>query len=523
MGESLLPGIVPILQAMDALEKIEAAGFVRKYGATYVWGRNKQPWSIDFGSQDENVYAWEVDRGRFDQILLDNSRSHGVEVREETSVTDLVFDEDKIQCLTLNSRNRGSEEIEGRYYVDATGQSAIIAQKLQSKQENPALQNMAVYGYFEGAGRLDVPNEGDVFISATHDGWIWHIPLNDDLTSIGVVVDKDSSSRIHAEGKETFLQQYILDSPQLKGMCQNARLISPVRVTKDWSYRAKSFAGSNYLLVGDAACFIDPILSSGCFLAMHGGFIGAICLNSILKQKQADPQRFLDFYCQTYNRLFDSFLHMAYFWYGGHRCQETWFSQAKKKMANPAWNVHARKAFVYLAAGFSGNHALQQIASKIVLKDSAGFSPHELPILYQAMDYAQDEPVLDSIKNLCELYNEPPTNFTLREIQDTDILRIARGVRIEDTMIEKNFQWYPAVKVISNGEIAATLDYFPEGCVLGEEYKPLLTLLQEPRTVKSLKKILLNRYAKENNHNVSKAISNMISEALKLGILEVVT
>ena len=72
VGESLLPGIVPILQAMDALEKIEAAGFVRKYGATYVWGRNKEPWSIDFGSQDENVYAWEVDRGRFDQILLDH-------------------------------------------------------------------------------------------------------------------------------------------------------------------------------------------------------------------------------------------------------------------------------------------------------------------------------------------------------------------------------------------------------------------------------------------------------------------
>jgi hypothetical protein len=312
----------------------------------------------------------------------------------------------------------------------------------------------------------------------------------------------------------------------MKPLCQNARLVSPAHIVKDWSYRAQSFAGSNYLLVGDAACFIDPILSSGCFLAMHGGYIGAICLNTILKQKQAEPKLFLDFYCQTYNRLFDSFLDMAYFWYGGHRSTEALFWQAKKKMVNPAWNVHARRAFIYLAAGFSGNQALQQIAGR----DSAGFSSHELPILYREMGYGPGDLTVESLpfpcKNFCDLYEAQSADLPLHELQDTMMLRIVRGVRIEDTMVERSFQWYNAVKVISNGEVAAILDYFPEGCVLEEEYKALLNLLHDSKSLKSVKETLLGRDLRLSNNNLLKmdsdSISSMLAKVLKLGIIEVV-
>ena len=265
-----------MLEQLGAMPAIEAAGFVAKRGATLVWGKDPDPWSWYFADDPEQrPTSFQVVRSEFDKILLDNARAHGVDVRERHQVIDVEFEAERPKAVRyLHEGKEG--RIEPRFVVDASGQAALLSRKLQLQQWDSFFQNLAVYGYYRGAKHLEPPNDGNIFIESYEHGWLWKIPLHTGVTSVGAVVDKQiGQSGLREQGASGFLAAQIALAPHTRALLQDAQLVGEPQVERDWSYRSSSFAGDGYVLVGDAACFVDPLFSSGVHLALGSAALAA--------------------------------------------------------------------------------------------------------------------------------------------------------------------------------------------------------------------------------------------------------
>ena len=193
VGESLLPASIPVLEELGVLPAVEAAGFLKKWGATMVWGADPAPWSWYFKETNQrNPHSYQVWRPQFDQLLLENSRAHGVDVREGHRVVEVLWESGKATGVRYRSDTGETATVRCRYVVDASGQTGILARDLNLRQWDSFFQNLAVYGYFSGAQRLPSPDETNIFIEAYPNGWLWSIPLHTGWTSVGAVVDSST-------------------------------------------------------------------------------------------------------------------------------------------------------------------------------------------------------------------------------------------------------------------------------------------------------------------------------------------
>ena len=166
VGESLLPASIPILEQLGVMPEVEAAGFVVKHGATLVWGSDPDPWSWYFSDDPgQRPTSFQVVRSEFDNILLKNAATHGVDVRENAQVLDVLFDEGRASGVRFLQDGTESE-ITSRFVVDASGQAAILSRKLGLLEWDTHFNNLAVYGYFKGGSHLESPNDGNIFIEA---------------------------------------------------------------------------------------------------------------------------------------------------------------------------------------------------------------------------------------------------------------------------------------------------------------------------------------------------------------------
>ena len=178
VGESLLSGSMPMLRELGVADSLEAAGFLKKYGATMVWGTQATPWSWYFGEVDkENPHAYQVSRPEFDQILLRNARENGVDVRERHRATAIELEASEGATVVFNDDQGRHRKLLADFIVDATGQTGMIARKQKLRIDDPFFQNLGVSAYFEGGKRLDAPNENNILVESVTDGWIWLIPL----------------------------------------------------------------------------------------------------------------------------------------------------------------------------------------------------------------------------------------------------------------------------------------------------------------------------------------------------------
>src|SRR6185369_228262 len=189
IGESLIPGCLRILNALGVRDQVERAGFVVKRGGTFLWGVDGE-WRFSFDEQGgEPNYAYQVDRSRFDQILLDHARSSGAEVHEGVAVRSIDVDNGDPVIVSDAGIARA------RYVIDATGQSSILGRKRGERHFDESLRNVAIWRYYRGCGRLPEPRAGDIMIVRQGDGWFWYIPLETSeggLTSLGVVMSAES-------------------------------------------------------------------------------------------------------------------------------------------------------------------------------------------------------------------------------------------------------------------------------------------------------------------------------------------
>ena len=300
IGESLMPETYWVFKRLGMLEKMKASHFVKKYSVqfTSASGRDSQPFYFDEMNPHECSQTWQVVRSEFDKMMLDNAAEHGVEVWQESNVTEVLLEESAEDDLPKAvgvrvSRNGGpAQEIRAKVVVDATGTNSMLARKLGIRKADSKLRKAAFFAHYKGARRDEGKNEGATLVLSTqeHDGWFWYIPLPNDVTSIGVVGDLDRLAGGQANPEQT-LENEIRNCRGLDDRMASAQRISPVHVLADFSYRSTRCAGEGWVLVGDAFGFLDPMYSSGVFLALKSGDMAADCIIDAFKHNDFSPDR----------------------------------------------------------------------------------------------------------------------------------------------------------------------------------------------------------------------------------------
>ena len=351
VGESLLPASIPILETLGVIDEIEAAGFTPKYGATMVWGRSAEPWSWHFAETNATYpHAYQVWRPTFDQILLDNAARSGVDVHQGWRVVDADFESNNAIAVTVSTSENATETFHADWIVDASGQNGFLARRLDLRTHDEFFRNLAVYSYYRGADRLPEPDTGNIFIEAYEHGWSWAIPLPDDVMSVGVVVDAAwAASQLNDLPTEAFYREQLSLTQHTSAMLDGAELIDSTRIVRDWSYTAQRLVGDRFILVGDAACFIDPLFSSGVHLALSSAVLASAYVTSALRDPDMrEPAA--EVYTQLYMQQYHQFREMAALFYASNRTSDSYFWEARR-ITQTSDDVSPREAFIAAVAG----------------------------------------------------------------------------------------------------------------------------------------------------------------------------
>jgi halogenation protein CepH len=317
VGESLLPATIHGVCAMlGVTEDLQRQQFVRKLGGTFRWGKNKEPWTFAFAGssrfQGPTAHAYQVERVKFDAILLNNARRKGVEVIEQHRATETIVDQGRVWGLKLVD-NSGSEKlVRSKYVIDASGHTSVLARQAGERIYSQFFRNIAVFGYFENGGRMPAPNSGNIFCAAFDKGWFWYIPLSDTLTSVGAVIGQEYSSLLQQGFEAAYLALIRSCDPIMKLLsgaspCTDAPY-NEIRVRKDFSYCNTKFWKPGLAIIGDAACFVDPVFSSGVHLATYSGLLAARSVNTYLGNYVDEAAAFEEFearYKREYKYFYD--------------------------------------------------------------------------------------------------------------------------------------------------------------------------------------------------------------------------
>lgn len=312
-----------------------------------LWGSNPDLWSWYFRETNQRFpHSYQVERPRFDQLLLEHAKVCGASVYQETPIQGVELNGDSVRGVSSNGR-----WIEFDYLIDASGQASLLANRFQSKQYDAKLLNLAAYGYFEGADHLEGEDAGNILIESIDSGWIWKIPLRHGISSVGIVADRDTSlPDIRAIGVKRWFSATLSRSKHVARLLSTARLSSEISVTRDWSYCASNFSGANYCLVGDAACFIDPLFSTGVHLAVSGGFLAAALVHTRFVNEDLYRES-QESYEALYKSQYSHFQELVHLFYGGNRTQDSYFWQTRKISSDGDYSP--RESFVRLVSGQS--------------------------------------------------------------------------------------------------------------------------------------------------------------------------
>jgi flavin-dependent dehydrogenase len=292
IGESLLPCSLPLFEELGVMPALRSAGFLVKHAAEFVTadGSVVRRYPFAEGIVPGPGSAFEVDRATFDRVLLENARARGAEVREGWEVESFELDKRGVTVLAKNA-DGGEERIVARVLVDASGQRSLLAGYYGLREMDADLKNFAVFSHYDGAERASGEREGDItVVLAHHGGWWWVIPLAGNRTSLGVVAPKRVLGGQRAD--QSWFEQSIADTPYLARRFARAERVAPVRTISDYSYVSRRFAGDGWVLVGDAAAFIDPVFSTGVYLGMLGGFRAADAIDRALRGRSVSGRAF---------------------------------------------------------------------------------------------------------------------------------------------------------------------------------------------------------------------------------------
>ncbi|MGZ5083607.1 MAG: NAD(P)/FAD-dependent oxidoreductase [Usitatibacter sp.] len=284
IGESLLPANMPLFEKLGVDREVEAIG-MQKWGATFVSPWHDRTAGFEFADSTDPTMpmAYQVRRSEFDQILFRRAAGCVAEARENCRVRDVdLGGRGRTPNVTAADADGGVHEWRCKFIVDATGRDTFIGSRLKMKRRNPAHNSSAMYGHFRGAKRDAGREEGNIVIFWFDHGWFWFIPLKDGITSVGAVVWP-----YYMKARDKPLREYFLEtiamSPALQERLAHAELAGEPEATGNYSYHMDACQGENYVLVGDAYTFIDPVFSSGVMLAMNSAFAAVEVVDARLR------------------------------------------------------------------------------------------------------------------------------------------------------------------------------------------------------------------------------------------------
>ena len=279
IGESLMPATYWTFRRLGVLDQLKASAFPRKHSVQFFGpsGRGSAPFYFADTNPHESAITWQVLRGPFDAMLLDNARAQGVQVHQGARVLNALWEGERTTGVRAKLASGQTRDFAAQVVVDATGQSALLGRKLKLTQPEPALKKASIYTHYRGGRRDEGIDEGATLIlhTANRDSWFWYIPLSDDVVSVGVVGAISYLLQGRSTDAQTIFNQELAQCRPLQERLQRAEPLFPVKTTKDFSYRARRMAGEGWVLVGDAFCFLDPMYSSGVYLALKSGEMAA--------------------------------------------------------------------------------------------------------------------------------------------------------------------------------------------------------------------------------------------------------
>jgi flavin-dependent dehydrogenase len=315
IGESLLPFSMQAFTRLGLHEKFARAGFMEKFGGEMygACGDDGVKFYFEDGFRSQTDRSYQVTRAEFDKVLLDHAAESGAEVREETGVDKVEFSDESAVLAISRKGNTGAEEITARYVIDASGRNSILSAKFKLKKNYEHLQKVSIFAHYDGMRRAEGRDGTLTRMVRAIDRWFWVIPLSATRTSVGVVLDGPVYKQSGLSAEE-FLQQAIEEQPLLMQQMRDAERVTPVRTAADFSYRSTQLTGDRWMLAGDAAGFIDPVFSSGVFLAVLGGEQAADVLHEVLDHPRKRRKLFAR-YERNINKAMDVYLRFVDAWY----------------------------------------------------------------------------------------------------------------------------------------------------------------------------------------------------------------
>ena len=321
VGESLIPETWWTLRRLGLLEKMEQSAFPRKYSVQFVSDghRESAPFYFDEHNPHESSASWQVVRSEFDRMILDRAKELGAVVHASAQVTDVLFEGERatgVEALLKDDNTDQKVRLHASIVVDATGQSAFISNRRRDREKDPNLQKGTIWGYFKGARRDQGRDEGATLIMQTAEkkSWFWYIPLPEDIVSVGCTGDMPYMFGGDNGSVSDVFARELDRCPAMKERLSNSTQVDRFLTTRDFSYYAGQAAGPGWMLVGDAFGFIDPVYSSGVFLALRGGEFAADTIHDALERGDTSAAR-LGQWQPLYKQGIENFRRLVYAFY----------------------------------------------------------------------------------------------------------------------------------------------------------------------------------------------------------------
>jgi len=313
IGESLLPNNQSLLRELGVMEALEKSGFPRKYGAQFHLGNSSKSVKVLFrqGKFNREHQAFQVERALFDEILLRNAESKGAVVMEGTTVTKAENDRLGVR-VAVNDRQGNVGSYEADYLIDASGRGNFTGLRDGLRRNHPHLKKLAVFAHYSGVRLDEGDRAGDTVVVRAEREWFWLIPIGPTKTSVGGVLDGQVYREMGLKPAEA-LQKLIAECPEMRERMKDATPLIPAQMTSDYSYQNRQLTGNRLLRVGDATGFIDPIFSSGVYLAMSSGKRAANAILDVMNGRRSERQAFASYEKRVlraisfYNKMVDHF------------------------------------------------------------------------------------------------------------------------------------------------------------------------------------------------------------------------
>lgn len=318
VGESLVPASTRVFKDLDFIKKMEAEGFVHKFGAVWTADDTRSLYEHDWEGLDPDCaadirfeereqegvdmnYTYHVDRGRFDQLLMEHAAEFGATVREECRVLDINFDDPARPLISYrNGDTSGEKTVAVRLVVDASGRKTLLGRLKKLRVLDPVFDQYACHTWFDNFDRTKVDSKGGhgdhifVHFLPISNSWVWQIPITETITSIGVVTQKKNFQK-SKQSREEFFWDCISSRPKLYEELKAADQIRPLTDEGDYSYSMQQICGDGWVMIGDAARFVDPIFSSGVSIALNGARLASRAILAARDKGSFMKADFLDY------------------------------------------------------------------------------------------------------------------------------------------------------------------------------------------------------------------------------------